>query len=150
MSEYNLPDYGTNIHEYIRDKIQTAMQKIIGEPMNNQALSVLEYNCKEIIKSLPFTVIDSEIIVKQDEFDTTKINFTFPFISEILGYILFDPKNDNHYWDYLSDTNVYLNSGHYTSFKCRKCGLEMIINNGWKLAKQNLTCEEMVIKDIIE
>jgi hypothetical protein len=150
MSEYNLPNYGTDIAEFISNELKSSLQKVIGRQLDKQALSIMEYKCKEIISNFPFEITDGEITIKQNETDPTRIDLAFPIIPELLGYVLFNPNNDNHYWEFVSDTMIYANSKPFQSYKCKKCGLAMIINNGWKLTRQNLTCEEMMIKDIIE
>jgi len=140
------PKYGSNLSKIISDKINKTAKKYVGTPITPNSLEEIKNNIINTLKTVSYIPTSiTQINVEVDQLDPTKINFTFPIFYSLLEYKLLNPYKDNHTWT--GDKSIILDC---PSYKCTKCGLKMIINNGWKLAKQDLTCEEMLIKDIIE
>jgi hypothetical protein len=136
-------EYGTKIEEIVASHIKKATEGYIGVPYSSSC--EVYSSIVNQLYSIPFF---QDCDVSQDELEPSKLHITYSILPGALGYMLLDPRKDDHKWNQIYNLDNDLLG--FPTYKCKECGLVKIVHNGWTLSKLNLTCDEMIIKDIIE
>jgi len=146
------PTYGTNLYKYIQEYIY---KSFLGKQINNTITNHIQDAVEIKLRSFGIFLEQPAVRVRSDPYDPTKfdikVNLNIPWASAE-KLVVMDPLNDV--------THTWICGPKRGHFRCTKChiskirmdsiGIESANDSDIILAQYDLSCDEVVIKDIIE
>lgn len=128
------------IYGFIFDLINDITQKYVGEVMSAETFYIIKY---DILSKFPYITKD-ELHVQMGYYGEATVDLSTVWAAFKYFYILSPELDSSHKWKskFPSDT--------YTSYICEICGSKKLIHRDMSFGNHNLSCDEVIIKNIIE
>lgn len=140
-------EYGVKLEELLTKQANLVFEDYINKPITNtiinQVKKLAEYKISQLY---PFFLPVKWTYYNESHNSLMLSSYILEYAQ---GWVLLNPqKEKTHKWVHTPNFNN--GSLAFPSSKCSDCGLQRMLKDGWTFAQQDLTCDEIIIKDIIE